>query len=94
MVDTLRITYNIDDPRIRRHARLVITPTIVGPGTVTLQTLNLEMMVLRKWLCLPSLHSLTLDTVTVEVALPVVYRRHKAVLNSCKTVEFRSYHQL
>jgi hypothetical protein len=90
MVDTLRITYNIEDPSIRRHTGLIIAPAIAGPGAVTLQTLHLEMMVLREWLCLPSLHSLTLDTVTVEVALPVIYHRHRAVLNSCKAVEFRS----
>ncbi|RCV10205.1 hypothetical protein SETIT_2G093700v2 [Setaria italica] len=47
-----------------------LSPAITGPGAAALLNLRLEHVVLREWPCLPSLRSLTLNTVTVEAPLP------------------------
>ncbi|CAL5089587.1 unnamed protein product [Urochloa decumbens] len=113
-VDTLRITFRVDNHRMRLHAGLIVAlagarrtrvaiaglshspldawsldlspaarylvvssehyqppaPTLAGPGAAALQTLCLHNVVLNEWPRLPSLRSLTLGSVNLEVPFP------------------------
>ncbi|CAN6171506.1 unnamed protein product [Urochloa humidicola] len=114
-VDTLRITFRVDNHQMGFHAGLIAAiagarrtcvsvagiscwhlrgwsvnlsqaardlsfvavtkghpaaPTVAGPGAASLRTLCLVSVVIREWPLLPSLCSMTLDSVTVEAPFP------------------------